>query len=469
MKDTSYILSKFVRSDGKLNSAAIKNITEDDVSVINSLTLNIDGDLRMKLLCIVNNISSTPVCECCGSKITKIEKQKPVRFCSTSCAAKNMSAARVANTNHIKAAEKRKRTMLSKYGVEYNLQREDVKEKLRQPKIEHTAYELLNDVEWLTDQHINKKRTSVEIADDLGVYYGTVISYIRKHNIPYEYHTTSSKEEGIVEYILESMGVNFVRNVRSIIPPLELDFYIPEHNLAIEVNGLYWHSELAGKDKWYHVNKTNKCEEIGISLLQFWDTEITQKTNILESVLRSKLNKTQRVYARKCLCYEVDSKTARSFFEETHLQGFVSAERYIGLYNEDELVACMSLSTPRFSSVADKEIIRFSSKLNHTVVGGMSKLLKFANVTSVISYANRRWSSAKSYSKIGFTITSVSAPGYYYFDNEYKLLSRNKFQKHKLYNVLDDFNPSLSEWQNMKNNGYNRVWDCGNVVTVWRL
>jgi hypothetical protein len=35
------------------------------------------------------------------------------------------------------------------------------------------------------------------------------------------------------------------------------------------------------------------------------------------------------------------------------------------------------------------------------------------------------------------------------------------FQKHKLEKLLKIYNPSLSEWENMKNNGYDRIWDCG--------
>ena len=40
---------------------------------------------------------------------------------------------------------------------------------------------------------------------------------------------------------------------------LEKDVYIPDY-LALEFNGLYWHSEF-GKDKNYHLNKTLLCKE----------------------------------------------------------------------------------------------------------------------------------------------------------------------------------------------------------------
>jgi hypothetical protein len=46
------------------------------------------------------------------------------------------------------------------------------------------------------------------------------------------------------------------------------------------------------------------------------------------------------------------------------------------------------------------------------------------------------------------------------------LESRQKFQKHKLKDKLEVFNAELTEWHNMQNNGYDRIWDCGNMVFI---
>ena len=40
----------------------------------------------------------------------------------------------------------------------------------------------------------------------------------------------------------------------------ELDIYLPNLNIAIEYNGLYWHGE-KNKDKNYHLEKYNLCQE----------------------------------------------------------------------------------------------------------------------------------------------------------------------------------------------------------------
>jgi hypothetical protein len=64
----------------------------------------------------------------------------------------------------------------------------------------------------------------------------------------------------------------------------------------------------------------------------------------------------------------------------------------------------------------------------------------------------------------------MSKPSYFYFNNNtpFIVYSKNKFQKHKLKNIsgfiLDE---SKSEAENMYNNNYLRIWDCGNYVYGW--
>ena len=46
------------------------------------------------------------------------------------------------------------------------------------------------------------------------------------------------------------------------------------------------------------------------------------------------------------------------------------------------------------------------------------------------------------------------------------MFNRIQFQKHKLNGLLEQFDESKSEWQNMRDNGYDRIFDCGNLVYV---
>ena len=54
----------------------------------------------------------------------------------------------------------------------------------------------------------------------------------------------------------------------------------------------------------------------------------------------------------------------------------------------------------------------------------------------------------------------------HYTDDYHTFFNRVKFQKHKLSNLLESYDPSETEWENMKKNGYDRIWDCGTMMWI---
>jgi len=260
-----------------------------------------------------------------------------------------------------------------------------------------------------------------------------------------------------------------------IIHPYILDMYSEEYKFAIEYDELLYNSEgttVPNKDnmKKYHLNKTELCEEKNIQLFHIFENEWNNKKDIWKSVINSKLHKTNRVYARKCVVKEVDSKLNKEFLDKNHLQGSINAPIRLGLYYNDELLQLMTFGKSRYNKSIEYELIRMCSKLNTTVIGGASKLLKYFERNykpeSIISYANRRWSEGNVYEKLGFEWSHNALPNYFYFKNNDILYSRNVFQKHKLKNKLDTFDSELTEKQNMFNNDYRRIFDSGNKVYV---
>ena len=227
---------------------------------------------------------------------------------------------------------------------------------------------------------------------------------------------------------------------------------------------VYWHSEGAGgKLRNYHKDKTNACVQRGIRLIHVTDYQWMTNRDLVESRLRAILGQSTKVSARKCTVRSIDHRLYADFCTLTHLQGSaVSSVRY-GLYHNNTLVAVMSFAKPRYNREYQWELIRFSTALNTTVVGGASKLfaafVREYNPNSVISYCDLSWNTGKVYEALGFSLTGTSAPNYRYFhtSNPYKLLSRVAFQKHKLASMLQHFNPELSEWENMQANGYDRI------------
>jgi very-short-patch-repair endonuclease len=246
----------------------------------------------------------------------------------------------------------------------------------------------------------------------------------------------------------------------------EVDILVPDLKLAIEYDGLYWHSELAGYPIRKHLDKTEACLSVGIRLIHVFEDEWVHQQGIVKSRISALLGSSTRIFARKLRVRTVDQKTCTEFLNRTHLQGSVPASVRLGLFLDDRLCAVMTFGKPRFRRDHEWELLRYAGELNTTVVGGASKLLAAFRSThpgKIISYADRRYSSGEMYRQLGFKELDASSPGYFYFKGDLRQ-NRQTFQKHKLAGKLETFDPALSEAENMFMNGWNRIWDCGNLV-----
>lgn len=281
---------------------------------------------------------------------------------------------------------------------------------------------------------------------------------------------TSRMEEEIYDFMKSLYGGSIERNVRNVISPYELDVYIPDIKLAIEFNGVFWHNEEnVGSD--YHLMKLELCEKQNIRLIHIFEDEWNNKKDIVKDRIKSILGIYEvKIFARKCHIKEVDNKTASDFLDANHLQGRDNSSLRYGLFYKDELVSLITFSKPRFTTKYDYELVRFASKKGFQIIGGCGKLLKFFEKNNknktLISYADRRYSNGKLYFSLGFHLIGKSAPNYWWVKNDIKL-SRYQCQKHKLDKLLgSNFNSENSEAENMKNNNYNKIFDCGNLVFV---
>lgn len=193
------------------------------------------------------------------------------------------------------------------------------------------------------------------------------------------------------------------------------------------------------------------------------------KQDIVKSILLNKFGKNQtRIFARKCQIFSVYSDDADKFYFNNHIQGTIKGT-HLGLFYNGEIVSMITFGTPRFESSHEIEIYRFCNKLNTSVVGGLSKLVKamisVSHAKSIMTYADARYGLGLGYTKCGFKFVRTTDPGYHYVKTgTRRRFSRNQFQKHMLKNKLKDFDPALTEWENMQMNGYDRIWDCGNFV-----
>jgi hypothetical protein len=281
---------------------------------------------------------------------------------------------------------------------------------------------------------------------------------------------------------------------------LELDIFIEipnQQSIAIEYNGVMYHSFGKSKiskfdnfitepeNKKNHLLKTNLCENKNIKLFHIFENEWLDpvKKEIWKSMIKNSLLLTEnKIYARKCNIKELKNrKLVKEFLEKNHIQGNNEYKLAIGLFFQDELVSVATFGEPRYNKFYQYELLRFCSKLNYNIVGSGTRLLNYfknkfmKSGDKLISYGNRRWTNATNnfYIKNGFKLVNFSDINYYYFHekNIFKLYHRSTFQKHKLENYfknkkyfIENFDISLTEKENMYNNGYRRIFDSGQLV-----
>ena len=222
-------------------------------------------------------------------------------------------------------------------------------------------------------------------------------------------------------------------------------------------------------NKDYHLNKTELCLEKDIKLIHVFENEWHNQSEIVKSIILSKLGRYDRkIYARQCNIKEISNDEYEQFVELNHIQGYTPAKYRYGLYYNDELVQICSFGQSRFKK-DEIELIRSCSLLNTQIIGGFDRLIKYFvsehEPDNLISYVDRRYFDGHGYKN--WTLIEKTNPNYWYISSNYILESRIKYQKHKLFRLLDKYDENLSEYENMVMNGYTRIWDCGNLKYRW--
>ena len=254
----------------------------------------------------------------------------------------------------------------------------------------------------------------------------------------------------------------------------EIDVYLPEYNIGIEFCGLYWHSNLF-KDRNYHKDKYLYFKEKGIQLIQIFENEWIIKSDIIKSIISYKLKKLNSIYARNCKIKVVSTVDSEQFLSKNHIQGSIGGFVKIGLYYNGKLMSLMVLGEPRFSKDTSWEILRYATILNVSIVGGFQKLLKYFidtyNPDTIVSFVDVRYFNGNSLVTSTFSCIKHTKPNYFYYKNSKPIetfASRIKYQKHKLIDLLDNYDDTKSEYENMLMNKYSRIFDAGNLKMLWK-
>ena len=310
---------------------------------------------------------------------------------------------------------------------------------------------------------LNQYQYVEDVAEALNISRGHLRTLMIRYNLNKHWTGKSRAQKQLFNRLNEIVD-GWKYNDRTVIAPLELDIYHPHLQLAVEYCGLYWHGELSGKTRNYHQTKMRRCRDEGIRLITVFDHD---NIEVIIRSIRQLVIPGPKIYARKCKIVQINSSAATLFHNANHIEKSVGGSIHLGLFDKDQLVMVASFAKSRYDTHYEYECMRVSS--NQSVIGGTSKMFQhFYNMVeshSLCTYANMRFGQGDVYKHCGLIRVKDTNPNYKYVKGG-KVFSRVQFQKHKLSNVLDTFDPTISEWENMKFNGYDRVWDCGHAKYV---
>lgn len=327
------------------------------------------------------------------------------------------------------------------------------------------------------------------------------IKYCFDHNIPAEvcshvsnlrmmgWRENISKRDRLKDYI-PNIFINYINTntritrIASSIRPLFPNARMFYKDIGGDVASLY-DEELKLAIFIHPIDDTHKnnriayrlrkyCKQNGIRLFVIYEDEWEDNSTLVISKLKhyTNQNESKTIYARKCDIKEVSALDKGVFLNSYHIQGNDNSKIYLGAYYDNILVALMTFTPPRIgigkhTEIEDRwELCRFCTHTDYRIVGIASKLLShFKRNNSwkeIYSYADKRWSDGNLYYQLGFQLTTDNPPDYFYII-EGKRRHRWNYRKDILKNKFQDYDPNLTEYQNMENHGYYRIWDCGTL------
>lgn len=397
-------------------------------------------------------------------------------------------------------------TCLAKYGTKTPGENSVIKEKIRNTNIINHANKIsnesrrkeyllfkLNPGKYLEDALQQNNNIGLSQLAYLVGYSDPTILYEVVHQYGLENlvdsHLSVMEQEVLAFIQTIDSNIKIQQHDRSIIAPYELDFYLPEFNLAIECNPTATHNstyvlanmlgdvEAPALDTYYHQRKSILCRDKGIFLFHIFGYEWHYNRDIIQSMIRNLLHADNyKYYARNLTLRECSYQESKEFLDANHRQGACQASIRLGLYSNNMLVSLMTFGPLRPTMGKSKynedvcELSRFCNLKNTSVVGGASKLFKHFltryNTKTVVSFSDVAHTYGNLYSILGFrSVGSISEPGYLWVNQCTDLyFNRVACQKKNLRKLFND--PSIdvvnkTEDQIMSEHGFVKVYDSG--------
>ena len=322
-----------------------------------------------------------------------------------------------------------------------------------------TDHEKLLNYDWMYDCYVTNKMSTRWISDILDCSSTCVAAHLKRHGIEIRTDNSVSSYEISIRNYLDTIGVEYVYSNKSIIAPYEIDIYFPTSKIALEINGVYWHSEVY-KSNDYHKMKTNICKDLGIRLIHIYEDDIVNRFDIVKRIIKNAIGVCDDavIYARKCDIIEnYDKSLLHDFFTKYHIQGYVNHSYNICLEYNGEIVAAML-----FKGI---QLVRYTTSCK--VIGGLSKLTKNSPFEEIETFLDIQTFSGEAFFNNGYVIIDELPIDYRYLYNDVRVHKFN-FRKNRFKNDPKlSYDENLTEKELARLNKIYRVYDCGKYKLKW--
>lgn len=249
-------------------------------------------------------------------------------------------------------------------------------------------------------------KTFRQIMEDLKVKdESNLLTFITYHNcqkIIKNIPTRGSVEQRQIEYFLEDNNIEIITNKRyNFMNGKEIDIMIPELNIGIEYNGLFWHNINNQKIHMnYHYDKYNMCKQNNIQLLQIQSYELTLNEKYVKSYITHYILKQSKSLPKDCQILELSENNAKMFYKQNSILeenienckhfSIVKNNKTFGVFsyreNKNEIVLVKysaklfynidQLEEIIFSILKDKDIIYYhdNSKIQENMLRNFSEV-----------------------------------------------------------------------------------------------
>lgn len=246
------------------------------------------------------------------------------------------------------------------------------------------------------------------------------------------------------EYWLNSQNISYQKGLSfSLNNEISSSEYLIENNILIS---------------YLKFETNNHPPQPQTNSIKLWEDQWIHKKDIVTSRILNLLKKAHTIYGRKTIVKKITQPVADNFLNQNHLQGSTNAKIKLGLFFEDRLVSVATFTWGRKFYAEDKVLLSFGlirhCNLNqHSVIGGLSKLLKhFINEykpDDIMTFVDLDWSEGLTYRQLGFELIEKTEPETFFINPENLI----RYYPHHLEPL--GLNPSdLIQIQNSGNNKY---------------